>query len=60
MTVQIKLGSVLKLSGATARTFQVVPGAGDYRDDEIYKRGIEIERSLMRQELQNPSRKTAV
>jgi len=50
MIASIRLGAKSDLSGATARAFEVVPQSGDYKDDEIYLRGLEIERSLADQE----------
>jgi hypothetical protein len=44
--VDIKLGSMVELSGATARTFEVVPQPGNYKDDAVYQRGLAIERVL--------------
>jgi|HubBroStandDraft_6_1064221.scaffolds.fasta_scaffold3264416_1 hypothetical protein len=47
--VDIKLGSMFELSGATARTFEVVPRPGNYKDDAVYQRGLAIERALAEQ-----------
>jgi len=50
MQVNIKLGPMVELSGATARTFEVVPQAGSYKDDAVYQRGLAVERNLAKEE----------
>ncbi len=49
--VTVNLGLEQILSGATTRSFEVVPVAGqDSSKDEVYSRGREIERRLAREE----------
>ncbi len=53
MVASVRLGLKSAVSGATARAFEVVTQSGDYKEDEIYLRGLEIERRLADQELAN-------
>ena len=46
MNFEIKLGAAVSLSGATGRTFEIVPSAGNVKDDETYRRGLELEKTL--------------
>jgi len=53
MIVDIKLGSREELSGGVARAFEVIAQPGNYRDDEVYKLGVEVENHLRNERLRN-------
>lgn len=46
MNFNIKIGAAVPLSGATGRTFDIVPAQGNLKDDEVYRRGVALEAEL--------------